>query len=72
MVGMIQILIYLLCIHLVFRGIEIYQIALMSSKEDNISGIKIGGVMLTISIIVALYFFYITEDFANSLSNSFH
>lgn len=33
MVGMLQIITYLLCIYLVFKGIEIFQIANVKSRE---------------------------------------
>jgi hypothetical protein len=57
-VGMLQIITYLLCIYLVFKGVEILQIALASQREDKSRTVAlvIGGVMITISIIVAIGF----------------
>ena len=42
MIGMLQIITYLLCVYLVFKGFEILQIALMSGREDRAGGIVIG------------------------------
>jgi hypothetical protein len=35
MVGMLQIITYLPCVYLVFKGMEIYQIAKMSTSEHR-------------------------------------
>jgi uncharacterized membrane protein HdeD (DUF308 family) len=69
MVGMLQIITYLLCVYLIFKGIEILQIALMSNRENRTSGIIIGIIMILISIIAAVYFANMIDVQANSVSN---
>ena len=56
MVGMLQIITYLFCVYLVFKAIEIYQIAKMSSRDDNSGGLTLGTIMIIISIVAALVF----------------
>jgi hypothetical protein len=68
MVGMLQIMTYLLCVYLVFKGIEILQIALMSSKENRSAGIIIGIVMIVVSLIAAGIFINMIDIQAKSVS----
>lgn len=51
MVGMLQIITYLLCVSLVFKGIEIFQIALASQRTDGSRtfALIIGGAMIAIT-----------------------
>ena len=70
MVGMIQILTYLLCIYLVFKGIEIYQIANMSTKEKKGGGIALGIISIILTIIIAIAFVYWIDTTASNISNS--
>ena len=56
MVGMLQIITYLLCIYLIFKGFEILQIALMSNREDRAAGMIIGTLLLVIAIGAAAMF----------------
>ena len=56
MVGMLQIITYLLCIYLIFKGFEILQIALMSNREDRSAGMLIGTLLLVIAIGAAAVF----------------
>ena len=37
MLGMLQIITYLLCVYLVFKAFEILQIALMSNRDDRVA-----------------------------------
>lgn len=53
MVGMLQIITYLLCVYLVYKGVLIFQIALMSPRDNRTTGIIIGVLMLIISVILA-------------------
>ena len=46
MVGLMQIMIYMLAVYLVFKGIEIFQIALMSSRPDRTPGLLLGGLCI--------------------------
>jgi hypothetical protein len=48
MLGMLQIITYLLCVYLIFKGIEIYQIANSSAKENNHGPLVLGVVMIVI------------------------
>ncbi|HEU4712024.1 MAG TPA: hypothetical protein VFS76_10690 [Pyrinomonadaceae bacterium] len=65
MVGMLQIVTYLLCVYLVFKGVEIFQIALASQRTDGSRTLAliIGGVMIAISILAAIIFaIWITDQ----------
>jgi uncharacterized membrane protein (DUF485 family) len=57
MVGMLQIVTYLLCVYLVFKGFEIFQIALMSSRDaSRNTGIVIGVLAICVSVVAAIFF----------------
>lgn len=58
MVGMIQIITYLLCVYLVFKGVEILQIALASPRTDGSRRLALlfGAAMVGISILAAIGF----------------
>jgi hypothetical protein len=65
MVGMLQIITYLLCVYLVFKGVEIFQLALTSARADGSRaiGFVVGAVMIGASIIAAAVFsFWITDQ----------
>lgn len=65
MVGMLQIITYLLCVYLVFKGIEIWQIANVQSRENDGRGLYLGVGMIVISIILAIVFsIWITDQAA--------
>jgi len=70
MVGMLQIITYLLCVYLVFKAIEIYQIAKMSSRDDNSGGLTLGTIMIIVSIVAALVFVAWINMQAESIGNS--
>jgi len=70
MIGMIQILTYLLGVYLVFKGVEIFQIALMSSREERTGGLVIGGLAIVLAIGAAVYFVDMADRQAQSVSNS--
>lgn len=70
MVGMLQIITYLLCVYLVFKAIEIYQIAKMSSRDDNSGGLTLGTIMIIVSIVAALVFIAWINMQAESIGNS--
>jgi hypothetical protein len=69
MIGMLQIITYLLCVYLVFKGFEILQIALMSPREDRKGGITIGVLLLIISIAAAFNFTQMIDAQAASVSS---
>lgn len=53
MVGLMQIMIYMLAVYLVFKGVEIFQIALMSVRSNRTGGMIIGILAVAIAIIAA-------------------
>ena len=60
---MLQIITYLLCVYLVFKGVEIWQIANVKSRENEGRGLYLGAVMIVISIILAIVFsIWITDQ----------
>lgn len=62
MVGMLQIMTYLLCVYLVFKGFEILQIALASSRADRGGPITIGIILLILSFLAASYFWHVIDE----------
>ncbi len=53
---MIQLMGYLLCIYLIFKGVEIFQIGLVSPKEKKKGAMILGIAALAASVLVALIF----------------
>jgi uncharacterized membrane protein (DUF485 family) len=70
MIGMLQIITYLLCVYLVFKGYEIFQIAFMSNREKRGGGLAIGICAIIISFIAATVFIYLINSQAKSISDS--
>jgi len=70
MVGMLQIITYFLCVYLVFKGIEIYQIAQMSSRDDRKAGLRLGTAMILVSVIAAGIFYVLINMQAESVGSS--
>ena len=68
MAGMIQIVTYLLCVYLVFKGIEILQIALMIPRENRTLGIVIGLLSLVTCCGAAAFLFVFITQQAESIS----
>lgn len=54
MAGLIQIVIFILCVYIIFKGVEIYQIASMSVSEHRDKGKGLGVLMIIIAVIVAI------------------
>ena len=71
MVGMLQIITYLLCVYLVYKAFEIFQIALMSNREHRGSGLSIGVLAIMGSILAAIVFIYLIDSQAESISGTF-
>lgn len=69
MLGMLQIITYLLCIYLVFKGFEILQIALVNRTPENRGAFVLGLVLLVISFAVAIGFTVWITVFAEELGN---
>jgi uncharacterized membrane protein YdbT with pleckstrin-like domain len=53
---MIQIIGLLLCVYLVFKGIEIFQIAISSPRENKSGAVAVGTISLIASIVIAVLF----------------
>ena len=70
MIGMIQILIYLLAVYLIFKAFEILQIAIMSSRADRRAGLLIGFFAVVIGIGAAGFFVDMADKQAESVSGS--
>lgn len=71
MVGILQIITYLLCVYLIFKGVEIFQIGLQSSNEKTRGvGIIIGVVAIIIAICAAIVFSLWVDSQAQSIQQS--
>lgn len=70
MIGMLQIIIYLLCIYLVFKGVEILQIALANQRPGNQIPVVLEFIMLVASIGIAIYFAIWVDQFVAQIGNS--
>lgn len=70
MVGMLQIITYLLCIYLVFKAVEIFQIAYVSKGNKRDTGVRVGIVFIVLSVIIAVGFTLWADNQAESISNS--
>lgn len=71
MVGFLQIIIYLLCVYLVYKGAEIFQIAWVSQPSTSrIIGIVI-GILATIGAVgVGAVAVYMTESMAAKMAQT--
>jgi len=72
MLGMLQILTYLLCVYLVFKGIEIFQIAFMSQRQERRAGLVIGVLAIILSIVGAVSFTVWVDSHAQSAASRFN
>ena len=73
MVGLLQIMIYLFCVYLVFKGFEIFQIAFTSKPEDYRSrktGVVLGIIAITIAVLVSFIAITMTETIIAKIGNS--
>jgi len=72
MLGMMQIMIWLLCVYLVFKGIEIFQIAFVSSRDglSRGTGITVGIIMIIVAVAAAIIFFMMEEQMAKQVGDS--
>jgi hypothetical protein len=53
---MLQLVGFLLCFYIVFKGVEIYQIALCSPREEKGGAMAIGVLALIAAVILAVLF----------------
>lgn len=65
-----QIITYLLCVYLVFKGFEIFQIAFMSSRENRAAGLSFGVGAILIAIVLAFKFVAWIDQQAHVMSQS--
>jgi hypothetical protein len=70
MLGMLQIITYLLCVYLVFKAVEILQIALASECKCRVAARVIGVIALGAGIMLAFYFTHTIDQHAMSVSVS--
>lgn len=56
MVGMLQIITYLLCVYLVYKGLEILQIGLASNNQNRKLMLVIGLIAFGLSVVLAVIF----------------
>lgn len=70
MVGMIQILIYLFSIYLIYKGFEIFQLALTSARNDRTAALVIGVLAIIIAFGAAGLFVEMGDRQASSISTS--
>jgi len=69
MVGLIQILIYLACIHLVYKAVEIFQLAYVSDTKTRYNGIVFGILAIIISLLVSVGALGTMENIAAGVGN---
>jgi uncharacterized membrane protein (DUF485 family) len=69
MVGLMQIMIYMLAVYLVFKGLEIFQVALMSSRSNRTVGLLLGVGCIVLAIIAGVGFSYWADTVASSISD---
>ena len=69
MVGLMQIMIYMLAVYLVFKGIEIFQIAMMSARQNRVLGLALGAFCILAALIAGVGFSLWAETVANSISD---
>lgn len=70
MVGMLQILTYLLCIYLVFKAYEIFQIAYVSTSDKRAAAVRNGIILIVLSVLIAIGFALWADSQAESISRS--
>jgi uncharacterized membrane protein (DUF485 family) len=72
MLGMMQIMIWLFCLYLVFKGVEIFQIAFTSARTDwsRKTGIVLGVVMVGVAIVATAVFIFLEESMAAQVTES--
>lgn len=70
MVGMIQILMYLLAFYLVLKGVEILQIALASNRPARGGIVLFGAFVLAASVLAAAAFVGMQDQQAQSVGSA--
>lgn len=72
MVGLIQIIIYLLCIYLIYKGVEIFQIAFTSGETNRARklGVVIGVLSIVAAVFIAFGAIFMTQEMVNKIGNN--
>ena len=73
MVGLMQVMIYLFCAYIVFKGVEIFQIAYVSKPENpgnRSSGIVFGIIAIIAAIVIAILALILEEGIASSIGKN--
>lgn len=68
-----QIMIYLLCIYLVYKGVEIFQLAFVSSNPDKkikTAGIVIGILATAAAVFIGINAVFVTEGIVAQIGNN--
>ena len=69
MIGMLQIITYLLSVYLVFKGFEILQLGITSNRDDRVAGIAIGVLFVLIAMALGLTFVHMIDAQATAVGS---
>lgn len=69
MVGMLQIITYMMGFYLVLKGVEILQIGRASAREDRKGMVVTGWITIGICVIAAVAFIRMQDSQATSIGN---
>lgn len=70
MVGMLQIITYMLSFYMVIKGCEVLQIGMASSRDSRSRLVLFGVLVLLACIVAAVGFIYMQDNVAGSISNA--
>ena len=72
MVGLMQIMIYLLCVYLVYKGVEIFQIGFTSNmhQRSRMPAIVLGVLMIIGAIGISGVAIFMTEELVARIGNN--
>ena len=69
MVGLMQIMIYMLAVYLVYKGIEIFQVALMSNRANRTFGLILGVGCVIVAMMAGIGFSIWADTVAQSIGD---
>lgn len=72
MVGLMQIMIYLLSIYLVYKGVEIFQVAFVASEysRNRKAGVVIGILAIVVAIFIGLAAVFMADSMAEKIGTN--
>lgn len=73
MVGLMQVMIYLFCAYIVYKGFEIFQIAFVSKPENEQTrkaGIVFGIIAIVVAAMIAFGAFFLEESIVSRIGNN--